>query len=115
MPSATNSRAKYLGDRHRLTGINLDEHQSRSHALLVSFLLHYKWPIAAGVIPRLANVGFSFAQPFLVQRVLDFMDEPDSPTSQYQAYGLIAAYAIVYVGLAVRASESGRCCRVKMG
>ncbi|KAF3491610.1 Cyclic peptide transporter [Arthroderma uncinatum] len=75
--------------------------KSASHALLSSFLLHYKWHIAAGVIPRLACIGFSFAQPFLVQRVLEFIGESDSSISRYQGYGLIAAYAIVYVGHAI--------------
>ncbi|KAJ5543476.1 Cyclic peptide transporter [Penicillium sp. DV-2018c] len=55
----------------------------------------------AGVIPRLAYTGFSFAQPFLVQRVLDFLSEAERPNSHTEAYFLIAAYGIVYIGLAI--------------
>jgi Na+/proline symporter len=69
---------------------------------LIDFFWHYKWDILAGVIPRLAYTGFSFAQPFLVQRVLDFLSEAEGPNSHTEAYYLIAAYGIVYVGLAVR-------------
>jgi hypothetical protein len=53
------------------------------------------------VIPRLAFTGFCFAQPFLVERVLDFMGEPEHVNSDNYARGLVVAYGIVYVGLAV--------------
>lgn len=65
------------------------------------FLVHYKWTFLAGVLPRLAYSGFLFSQPFLVQRVLDFIDEARNPNTDSTAYGLIGAYAIVYIGIAV--------------
>ncbi|KAJ5085777.1 P-loop containing nucleoside triphosphate hydrolase protein [Penicillium argentinense] len=73
----------------------------RSNALLWTFALHFKWDYLAGVVPRLAFTGFCFAQPFLVERVLDFMTEPEHVNSDNYARGLVGAYAIVYVGLAV--------------
>ncbi|KAJ5183506.1 P-loop containing nucleoside triphosphate hydrolase protein [Penicillium capsulatum] len=73
----------------------------RSNALLWTFIAHYKWPFMAGVLPRMAYTGFTFAQPFLVERVLNFMTEPEHVNSTNYAYGLIGAYAIVYVGIAV--------------
>ncbi|KAJ5408595.1 P-loop containing nucleoside triphosphate hydrolase protein [Penicillium cosmopolitanum] len=72
-----------------------------SNALLWTFASHFKWDFIAGVIPRLAFTGFCFAQPFLVERVLDFMGEPEHVNSDNYARGLVAAYGIVYVGLAV--------------
>jgi ATP-binding cassette subfamily C (CFTR/MRP) protein 1 len=36
-----------------------------------------------------------------VERVLDFMTEPEHVNSTNYAYGLIGAYAIVYIGIAV--------------
>lgn len=63
--------------------------------------MHFKWPVFAGVIPRLVYTGFTFAQPPLVQRVLEFVTEPEDVNSNNKAHGLIAAYAIVYLGLAV--------------
>lgn len=85
---------------HKLTAAQIAD-KSRSLALLWTLLLHYKLPILVGVIPRLACTGFTFAQPFLVQRVLDFMNEPENVNSTNVAHGLIGAYAIVYVGTAV--------------
>lgn len=55
----------------------------------------------AGILPRLGYTVFTFAQPFLVERVLNFMTEPEHVNSDNYARGLIAAYAIVYVGIAV--------------
>ncbi|KAJ5294660.1 hypothetical protein PENANT_c006G09572 [Penicillium antarcticum] len=73
----------------------------QSNALLWTFVFHYKWAFLEGVLPRLAYTGFCFAQPFLVERVLDFMTEPEHVNSSNYAYGLIGAYAIVYIGIAI--------------
>lgn len=62
---------------------------------------HYKWEFLGGILPRMAFTGFLFAQPFLVQRVLDFMTEPEHVNSSKYARSLVAAYGIVYVGIAV--------------
>lgn len=75
--------------------------KSSDDSLLWTFMAHYKWSIGAGIIPRLVYSGFSFSQPFLVERVLDFTAERRGPNSQNTAYALIAAYAIVYAGISV--------------
>ncbi|KAJ6784449.1 hypothetical protein PWT90_09718 [Aphanocladium album] len=74
--------------------------KSSSHALFWLFLRHYKWQFLAGVFPRLAYSGFLFAQPFLLERVLDFIDEHHTANTESTSYGLIAAYGIVYIGIA---------------
>ncbi|KAJ5139829.1 P-loop containing nucleoside triphosphate hydrolase protein [Penicillium atrosanguineum] len=73
----------------------------RPNSLLWTFASHYKWDYMAGILPRLGYTAFTFTQPFLVSRVLDFMTEPEHVNSDYYARGLIAAYAIVYVGIAI--------------
>ncbi|KAG6028095.1 hypothetical protein E4U19_001674 [Claviceps sp. Clav32 group G5] len=70
-------------------------------ALLWVFICHYRWHLLAGVLPRLAYVGFSFAEPFLVKRVLDFTAEPEGPNTRNFGYGLIGAYALVHIGKAM--------------
>lgn len=82
----------------------LPANKSTKNALLWSFLFHYKWAFLSGVLPRLAYSGLTFAQPFLVQRVLDFTGQPVDSKSNDIAYGLIGAYGLVYIGLAVRLS-----------
>ncbi|KAH8659923.1 ABC transporter [Xylariales sp. PMI_506] len=84
--------------------LKLKERWQKSHgdyALLWSFILHYKWNILAGVPPRLAYTAFSFLQPLLIQRVLDFTAEPTDITSNNVAYGLIGGYGMAYIGLAM--------------
>lgn len=45
-------------------------------------------------------MGFTFAQPFLIHRVLSFTSSA-APRFANVAYGLIGAYAIVYIGSAL--------------
>lgn len=63
--------------------------------------MHYKWQILAAMPARLAYAAFTLSQPFLVQRVLDYTAAPPSESDKNTAYGLIAAYALAYIGIAV--------------
>lgn len=74
-------------------------------ALIRVTLVAYKWQILAGVLPRLLFSGFTFAQPFLVQAVINHValpgdDELGQPRGKI-ASGLIGATLLTYVGLAV--------------
>lgn len=63
--------------------------------------LAYKWQFAAGVIPRLLFSGFTFAQPFLINSIVDFVGEPAEKQSKDVSGGLIGATILIYVGLSV--------------
>ncbi|EJP64343.1 ABC transporter [Beauveria bassiana ARSEF 2860] len=75
--------------------------QTNKHALLWTFIMHYKWQILAAVPARLAHAAFTLSQPFLVQRVLDYTNKPPTESDKNTGYGLIAAYALAYIGIAV--------------
>ncbi|RDL32356.1 p-loop containing nucleoside triphosphate hydrolase [Venustampulla echinocandica] len=79
---------------------------SKPHALLKVMLATFKGLLLAGIIPRLCLTGVNYAQPFLVSRVVNFIEQPETATSNKIAYGLIAAYAIVYIGIAVMSTIS---------
>nr|WOZ30809.1 McfL [Coleophoma empetri] len=79
---------------------------SKPHALLKVMLGTFKGLFLAGIIPRLCLTGVNYAQPFLVSRVVDFMEQPDTEISNKIAYGLIAAYAFVYIGIAIMSTMS---------
>lgn len=85
-----------------LTFHHLSANKRSKTALLWVFICHYRWHLLAGVLPRLAYIGFTFAEPFLVKRVLDFTAEPEGPNTRNFGYGLIGAYALVHIGKAVR-------------
>ncbi|KAK0643329.1 putative ATP-binding cassette transporter [Cercophora newfieldiana] len=58
-------------------------------------------PFLAAVFPRLCLIGFTFAQPFLIFRVLSHLTRPGGETTLREGYGLIGAAALIYLGLAV--------------
>lgn len=54
------------------------------------------------IIPRLALLALTFCQPLLLRRLLDYLKHSDVEDKNI-GYGLIGAYFVVYVGLAVSA------------
>lgn len=51
------------------------------------------------MIPRLVLIAFSIAQPFLIQTAIDFV-EGGTKSDQF-GYGLIGAFGITFLGIAV--------------
>ncbi|KAI9736588.1 MAG: hypothetical protein M1818_006099 [Claussenomyces sp. TS43310] len=58
-----------------------------------------KWPILSVIIPRLVLVAFTICQPLLLKTFLNFLQNPQQ--SQSIGYGLIGAYGLVYLGMAL--------------
>lgn len=71
------------------------------HALFFTLLKTLRWPLLASVFPRLCLIGFNFSQPFLITAAIELSQSPVTPKSQNEGYGLIGAYILVYVGIAV--------------
>ncbi|EOQ99028.1 ATP-binding cassette transporter abc2 [Wallemia ichthyophaga EXF-994] len=71
--------------------------------LMPSIIAFYDFFFAA-VIPKLLYVAVTFAQPFLVSTILSFIDsyssETETPQDPNIGWGLVGAYAIVYLSLA---------------
>lgn len=55
----------------------------------------------AVIPPRIILVAFNFCQPFLINRAVTFSQEPLTTHTTNVGYGLIAAYIIVFIGIAV--------------
>lgn len=70
------------------------------HALFLSTLYCIKEALAKCVFPRLCLTGFKFAQPFLIKRVISYIQDGEAGPKN-TGYGLIAAAGIVYTGTAV--------------
>ena len=60
-----------------------------------------KRPLLAPVAARLAFMGFSFAQPFLITAAIRHLQGTGLESSRNDGYGLIGAAALVYTGIAV--------------
>jgi ATP-binding cassette subfamily C (CFTR/MRP) protein 1 len=57
----------------------------------------------------LCQTGFVFAQPFLVRRVIEFIQSPNSESNNASVgTGLIIAYVVVYIGIALATSLTQR-------
>jgi hypothetical protein len=84
-----------------LTSLDSTENPFKTHALLGAVIKAYKWELLAGVLPRLCQTGFTFAQPFLIQTTVTLFSEEYTPLVKSQGVALIGAYAIVYIGIAV--------------
>jgi ATP-binding cassette subfamily C (CFTR/MRP) protein 1 len=52
------------------------------------------------MVPRLTLIAFSIAQPFLIEDGINFV-EGGTESNRY-GYGLIGAFGITYLGIAVR-------------
>lgn len=86
----------------RRNPLTFSVNKSSKHSLIKSTFAALKWPILAPALPRLCLIGFDYAQPFLINRTVDFVGEPITPQNKNIGYGLIGAAAITYIGRAVR-------------
>ncbi|KAJ4397176.1 hypothetical protein N0V93_001400 [Gnomoniopsis smithogilvyi] len=78
-------RTKFFGRKNGLTRVF-------ARTMVVPFLL----PVA----PRIALMGFSFCQPFLLETLLTYLEEPeDQPNAKNKGYGLIGATILIYTGI----------------
>jgi ATP-binding cassette subfamily C (CFTR/MRP) protein 1 len=55
------------------------------------------------VFPRVCLIGFNYAQPFLISSAIDYISQPTGDRNT--GYGLIAATALIYLGIAVSAGS----------
>ncbi|KAF2500059.1 hypothetical protein BU16DRAFT_578086 [Lophium mytilinum] len=75
-------------------------YKTRPNGLFLIALRHHWRTFASAIIPRMCATGFSFSQPFLLERVLSYLIKHDYANRTAVGYGLIAAYVIVYSGYA---------------
>ncbi|KAI7461939.1 multidrug resistance-like protein [Hortaea werneckii] len=73
----------------------------KKHRLIRALLSTLKWQFALAILPRLLLIALKFSQPFLLDRLLTLLDSGKSATSSRQAWGIILAFALVYLGIAV--------------
>ncbi|KAG9504500.1 hypothetical protein J7337_004473 [Fusarium musae] len=72
---------------------------ARKHRLISCCVMTLRWSILAVVLPRLALLAFTICQPLILNRLLVFLE--DASQSINIGYGIIAAYGLVYSGIAL--------------
>ncbi|KAK4247490.1 P-loop containing nucleoside triphosphate hydrolase protein [Corynascus novoguineensis] len=64
-----------------------------------------KVPLLLPVAPRLALIGFKFCQPLFLERLLEYLSQPELLDANI-GYGLIGASILTYGGIAISSSLS---------
>ncbi|KAF5565087.1 multidrug resistance [Fusarium phyllophilum] len=76
-----------------------------NHALMLTVLRTLKWPTLSIIFPRLCFIGFTFCQPFLISATLAWAENDSESDDMNQGYGLIGAWFLVFMGLAVTSGQ----------
>ncbi|TEA21500.1 ABC transporter FUM19 [Colletotrichum sidae] len=78
-------------------------HVSLGHknALFRSLVSTLAIPLLLPAIPRLFRIGFTFCQPFLIESLLNYLQQPVDSSSPNKGYGYIGAAVFIYLGMAV--------------
>ncbi|KAE8352610.1 putative ATP-binding cassette transporter [Aspergillus coremiiformis] len=58
-------------------------------------------PLFLAIFPRICLIGFTFAQPFLIASILNWLNDVQSPRASSTGRGLIGATVLVYLGIAI--------------
>ncbi|KAF2804997.1 uncharacterized protein BDZ99DRAFT_397241 [Mytilinidion resinicola] len=56
-------------------------------------------PLLIPILPRLAMLGFTFCQPLFMEKLLDYLSQPELDANV--GYGLIGASMLIYSGIAI--------------
>lgn len=91
-------RPQFISVSSTLLTVNIAS-SPRKHKLIRACAVTLRWAIAGVVLPRLCLLAFTICQPLLLDRFLNFLQ--DEEQSVNIGYGLVGAYAIVYIGIAV--------------
>ena len=75
--------------------------KKKAHPLFNSCAKVLIWPFILSAIPRIILTGFKYAQPFLLNRTVAYVQEQMNKKTYDIGWGLVGAYAIVYIGMAV--------------
>lgn len=74
----------------------------RQHRLIKAVFCAYGWTCVSAILPRLAYSCFTFSQPFLITATINYIEVSSASEANIYGGGLIGAYVLVYLGLAVR-------------
>ncbi|KAI1263553.1 P-loop containing nucleoside triphosphate hydrolase protein [Xylariaceae sp. FL1019] len=72
-----------------------------NHALAIATVWAFRWELAYITLPKLAYIALSLTQPFLIQEAVAFVETDGLREDDSTGYGLIGAFALVYISLAV--------------
>ncbi len=72
----------------------------KKHCLTAAVFRTFFPELSLALLPRLALVGFNLAQPYLINAMITYITFHSRLPDNY-GYGLIGAYALCYIGIAI--------------
>ncbi|PGH27295.1 hypothetical protein AJ80_01005 [Polytolypa hystricis UAMH7299] len=79
-----------------------DAHRERrKFALLIASFFLLKGALFSAIFPRVCLIAFTFGQPFLINRTINFVQTRPTNGTQNTSYALIGATLVIYAGIAV--------------
>ena len=79
--------------------------QSEENALFFATMRAFLGPYLLTLLPSLALTFFSLLQPLLIERVIKFVQDPETPVSH--GHALIGGYVVIYLGIVVCTAWNG--------
>ncbi|KAM0216210.1 hypothetical protein ACHAQI_002626 [Fusarium lateritium] len=74
---------------------------SKKPSLFLTIVSVLRWELLGIIPPRIGMIALSISQPFLVSSALRFLTMPESESTMNLGYGLIGAFAFVFIGAAI--------------
>ncbi|KAF2223913.1 P-loop containing nucleoside triphosphate hydrolase protein [Elsinoe ampelina] len=99
-PISSDIAAKQLSDRFEEYAVTVAAKGRQIH-LISAIISLLRWPIVLAVLPRIALLGLTLCQPLLLRRLLSYLQAGALNRDANTGYGLIGAYGVVYVGIAL--------------
>ncbi|KAF5567149.1 multidrug resistance-associated [Fusarium phyllophilum] len=75
--------------------------RSKKPSLFLTTVIVLRWELLGIIPPRVGMIALSISQPFLVSNALRFLTMPESDSTLNLGYGLIGAFAFVFIGSAL--------------
>lgn len=90
--------SKYLHDLYS-RNVDYSKMKGDKYGLVKVLMRTLKVPLLLPIPPRLALLGFTFCQPFFLEKLLDHLSKPEVDANV--GYGFIGASILIYSGIAI--------------
>ncbi|KAK3949643.1 P-loop containing nucleoside triphosphate hydrolase protein [Pseudoneurospora amorphoporcata] len=101
------------GGKQEKKGEGKEDEEKRTGWILIRAAYEAnKWPFWSAVVPRLALLGFSLCQPFLIEAIVGYLasrewkeadegETAEAPQPAYYGRALVGGFVLLYIGIAV--------------
>jgi ATP-binding cassette, subfamily C (CFTR/MRP), member 1 len=81
--------------------LSASDKKDRYKHYMITVLVSMKWILLSAVLPRLCIIGFNYCKPFLIQAIIEVVQDPSSENGRSPYKFLILAVAATFIGSAI--------------